>query len=289
MDIATVGYAVLVGITAGFASGLLGIGGGFIFVPALMFLVGVDIHTAIATSLLAIVFTTFAGGLTHVKRGNVSLASVPMLAWTAVIGANLGAMVALGTEEVHLRYAFGLLNIAASLKLLFMDRKEKGMAKDRSSMTFVPRKGHKDRGKADYRRFLNDDLRHDALLGVSWYTMAPFGFIVGFVSSLLGIGGGIIMVPFLCVIFGFPIKRAIGTSSVTIFFIAMAGVLRYSHSGEIDLAAGIIIGVLSMCTAAVGAQVVSKVSSRSLRRGFVLFQWFVALKIFGVLDAIFGG
>ncbi len=109
----------LIGILGGFLGGLFGVGGGTIFVPLLMFLKGFDIHRAVGTSLLIIIFTALAGAFFHGKAGMVDWKAAVGLGIFSVIGVWLGTKLSLKLDTVMLQRAFAVFLVLMAIKLFF--------------------------------------------------------------------------------------------------------------------------------------------------------------------------
>jgi uncharacterized membrane protein YfcA len=113
-------WAILsVGFATGFLAGMLGVGGGFIRMPALIYVLGVPTHVAVGTDLFEIVFSAGYGTLTHGLKGNVDIMMALIMQTGAAIGAQMGA---LGTRYVsgpRLRIAFAFLPLFGALLLLW--------------------------------------------------------------------------------------------------------------------------------------------------------------------------
>ena len=112
-------WGALIGALGGLASGLFGVGGGLIFVPLLVILLGFDIHVAIGTSLAVIIPTALAGLLRHGLAGKVDWTTAAIIAVFAILGAWLGAGLSLKINEVLLRRLFAFLIVIIALKLFF--------------------------------------------------------------------------------------------------------------------------------------------------------------------------
>ncbi|MEX1253363.1 MAG: sulfite exporter TauE/SafE family protein [Dehalococcoidia bacterium] len=112
-------FGLIIGLIGGFAGGLLGIGGGAIYVPAMVLLLGEDQHIAQGASLAAIVGTAIVGALTHLRRGNVD---VPAVAWVtppAVIAGFGAALLADVIEADALRRIFAVVMLGISLTTIY--------------------------------------------------------------------------------------------------------------------------------------------------------------------------
>ncbi len=114
---------ITIGLAVGIISGILGIGGGVLLVPAMVFLLQVNQHTAQGVSLAVIVPTAIVGSLSHYRQGNVLVSTAVLLGAVAVIGAVIGAVAAGWIEEVTLRRLFGLFTIAIAMRMFLSNRR----------------------------------------------------------------------------------------------------------------------------------------------------------------------
>ena len=108
-----------IGLVAGIVSSMMGVGGGIILVPMLIFLLNFDMHRAVGTSLLVIIPTALVGAYAHYRLGNINLVVAPIVIVGAVIGAWTGAHIAETTPSVYLEKVFGLLLLLISIKMIF--------------------------------------------------------------------------------------------------------------------------------------------------------------------------
>lgn len=115
-------FAILVGLASGLSSGLFGVGGGIVMVPAMVLGLGVDMKRAIGTSLAVIVPTALASGWRYHNRGNIDWLLALKLVPLAIIGGNLAAKVAQDLPTSVLKKAFAVLMVAVGIYLFFSDR-----------------------------------------------------------------------------------------------------------------------------------------------------------------------
>jgi len=115
MDFAT----AAIGILGGFLGGLFGVGGGTVFVPLLMLLKGFDVHRAIGTSLLIIIFTALAGAAFHGRAGMVDWKAAIILGVFSVLGVWLGTKLSLKLDAGMLQRLFAVFLVAVAVKLFF--------------------------------------------------------------------------------------------------------------------------------------------------------------------------
>ena len=242
------------GAAAGFLSGVFGIGGGLIIVPMLLIalhLQGVSdqvaIHIAIASSLATIVVTAVSSVRAHWRRGNIRWPDFRSLALGMLTGAFLGAQVTGRLPADTLRVLFACFTLAMAVRMI---------------LARVPEAG---RGPG------------------SAPVNAAVGALIGALSSVVGIGGGSMTVPYLAWR-GVAMREAVGTSAACGLPIAVAGTLGFVVAGtarDLPLPAfstGFIhwpsvlgITVISVFTAPLGAAVASRVKPQYLRRGFAVF------------------
>ncbi len=192
------------GGVAGFLAGLLGIGGGIVIVPLLIWVypaIGFPeetvVHLSLGTSLAAIIFTSFSASLGHNRKGNVDWTQVFPMALAGLVFALLGSFLAAHTEGKVLERLFGVLEIIIGIRLF-------------SSKS---------------------PLSPEKTLKTSTGSLFLVGGLSGLFSSFFGVGGGIIAVPLMLILLAIPIHLAIGNSCSLIIFISLFGTLGYILSG----------------------------------------------------------
>jgi uncharacterized protein len=202
------------GLLGGFFGGLLGLGGGVIMIPLMTWLAKMTQHQAHGTSLVAIVFTAIVGAATYFLLGGVDLKVALILAISATITARFGARYAHSLPEKKLKMAFGFFLIFASTMLVV-----KG---------YLPNIGW--------------------VFG-PWTTIFVFlmiGLVTGFVSGMMGVGGGGVMVPLMVVLGNIGQHMAQGTSLLAMIPASISGASTHYKLGNVklDIAWGLIIGSL---------------------------------------------
>ena len=214
-----VGAIVVVGVLAGFLAGLFGVGGGILIVPGLVLAAGMDQRLAHGTSLAAVLPISVASLVTYATHDNVDW---DVALWLA-IGAVAGAVI--GTKLLHVLPH-------RTLGLLF------------SGLLIV----------SAVRLFVSTDADDRAAITVATAAaLVVVGLATGILAGLLGVGGGIIMVPAMILLFGIPPVVAKGTSAAVIIPTAVMGTWRNRKKGNADLRAAAIIGAAGIVTAAIGA------------------------------------
>ncbi|MBQ3473799.1 MAG: sulfite exporter TauE/SafE family protein [Methanobrevibacter sp.] len=256
---------ILIGIFAGFASGLLGVGGGFLMVPLQFFLftsVGVDpslaMMVSLGTSLAIIIPTASSGAYQHQKKNKSIVKPGIRLAIFGILGGFCGGILANIIPTNILQITFAILLFVVALDMLFGSRSD----------------GEK------------------ALMEFNLLNAGIVGFLIGILSGLLGIGGGVFLVPSLCILFGFTLIEAIGTSSVFIAFTAIGGLISYIYTGfgvnpmpyslgYISLVNFVLIVLFSVPMASIGAKLVYKMPKERLKQIFAIILIYMAIKMIG--------
>ena len=125
MDTQTILIVVLIGIAAGMLSGLVGIGGGLIIVPALVYFLSMSQHTAQGTSLgLILLPVGIFAVLNYYKQGHIDLKVVGILAVGFVVGGYLGSKLSLSLSQETVKKIFAVLMILVAVKMIFFDKKK---------------------------------------------------------------------------------------------------------------------------------------------------------------------
>lgn len=217
---------VLVGLAAGFLSGLFGVGGGVLIVPALVLVLHMDQRLAHGTSLAAVLPISVAGLLTYWVNDNVDWEVALFLAIGAVGGAVLGTHLLHVLPKRTLAYAFTVLLVASAVRL------------------FIP----------------TDPSESLALTAVGAAALVAIGVASGVLAGLLGVGGGIVMVPAMVVLFGLSAVVAKGTSLAVIVPTSVMGTWRNRKRRNADLRVAAIVGVSGIVSAVVGGWISDQLS-----------------------------
>ena len=250
-------FIILMVITAfpvGFFAGLFGIGGGLITVPFLFFIFSsLDIdpnyvmHLAVGTSFSIIIPTSFVSVYTHNKHGAVDLQIIKSYALFVIIGVIAGTLLASIMKTKGLILFFTIIVYFLSIYLLFLKEKAQDT---KPNFNLLPK--------------------------------IVFGFISGFVSAPMGIGGAVMNVPILKY-FGYPINKAIGSAAAIGFFIALFGAIGFLISGSyldvdlplsigfINIPALLIFIPITTFMAKVGANAVHKIEKQKITKFFGIF------------------
>jgi uncharacterized membrane protein YfcA len=248
------GLLIFGGIVTGLLSGLFGVGGGGILVPVLYELFGalgtpedVRMHLAVGTSFAVILPTSFRAARSHYDRGAIDGAVLPLLGMAAVFGVILGSVTAKYSDDAVMKIVWVISATLMSASLIFR----------RESWRIA---GHPERP--------------------AW--SVPIGVVVGFLATLMGIGGGAYITLFLA-LFGRSMHVAVGTSAAFSAIVAVPAVLGYvwagwgvgglpaASLGYVSLIGAAILIPTSVLAAPFGVGMAHGLSKRKLEIGFSIF------------------
>lgn len=236
---------VLIGVLAGFVAGAFGVGGGILIVPGLLWGARYGQRLAHGTSLAAVVPISAASLVPYVANGAVEWRVAALL----VVGSMVGAVA--GTSLLH-RVPVGVLSLLFAVLLCAT-----------AARLFIAPHGGGD-GSMD--------------AGVAALVVLT-GFVAGLVSGLLGVGGGIVMVPALVLFAGFLPLDAKGTSLAVILPTAVIGTWRNRRRDNADLRAASVIGASGAAAAVVGGTVSALMPTAVANVSFAVLLVAVALRM----------
>ena len=253
----------LTAIPVGFVAGLFGIGGGLITVPFLYYIfgsLGIDqeylMHLAVGTSFAIIIPTSTVSVLTHHKFNAVDFNIVKNYGLFVITGVVFGAIFAASLKTKSLVLFFSVVILLLGIYLLLIKEKEKNI-----------------------------------IIEMKLHFKIILGFVVGFISAIMGIGGAVMNVPILK-FFGYSINKAIGSAAAIGFMIALFGAIGFLISGNylnanlplsigfINIPAFLIFIPITTIMARVGAKTVHSIDKNKISKFFGLFLLIVSIKFF---------
>jgi uncharacterized membrane protein YfcA len=245
---------VLTAVPVGFFAGLFGIGGGLITVPFLFFIfdaLGIDkmyvMHLAVGTSFAIIIPTSLVSVFTHNKHDSVDFKIIKSYGIFVISGVISGTILAAALETKSLVLFFSIIVYLLGTYLLFI--------KDKA-----------------------DDIK----INFAILPRIIFGFLSGFISAPMGIGGAVMNVPILK-FFGYPINKAIGSAAAIGFIIALFGAIGFLISGSylkanlpfsfgfLNIPAFLIFFPITTLMARLGAKASHRINKRKMTKYFGLF------------------
>jgi uncharacterized protein len=232
----------LVGLAAGALGGLFGVGGGLIIVPGLVLVAQLERRLAHGTSLAATLPIALASLSTYVVNGNVDWAIAPLMAIGTVTGAIVGTKLLTILPKRTITILF-IVTVLATAVRLFLATETTG---------------------------------RDNLTAWSAVLLVLIGLATGTLSGLLGIGGGIVMVPAMVVLFGMVPLIAKGTSVAVIVPTSIVGTLRNRANANVDLKVAAVAGGCGVLSAIAGGIIADDISTGVSNMMFGVLLIFVA-------------
>ncbi|WNY25538.1 sulfite exporter TauE/SafE family protein [Methanolapillus millepedarum] len=251
---------ILGGLIAGSFAGMLGVGGAFLLVPLQFFVLtktgyapDIAMKVAIATALAVTLPTALNSAYRHSKRGTVFWKYAALIGTFGFLFSFASSFVANYLPGSVLSFIFGIVVLAAALRT----------------------SSYKD---------TNED---PANISQNYFKYAVCGAIMGTISGLTGIGGGIVVIPLMIFVLRFPFINAVGTSSATIVFTSMGGIIGYFINGfdtvglppysvgYINILIFLILVIPSIIMSGVGASVTHRVNQKYIRYTFSILTFII--------------
>ncbi len=251
----TIGLTGL-GVVVGLAGTLVGIGGGFIVVPILLTVFHFEPGMAAGTSMMFIFFNSLSGSIAYLRQKRVDLLVGTFLALPTIPGTIIGGL-AVGLFDIsNFRLAFAFLLLGTSLYMFFRPIHLESTMRIRKWST---------------ERRLIDNSGREYSYRISLPLGAVISFFVGILANLFGVGGGIIHVPTMILLFGVPTHIATATSHFILVITSLSGLNVHLQLGHIDLSTAIPLGLGAVAGAQLGARLSQRLRSKTLERIFAVF------------------
>lgn len=217
---------------------------GFLIVPALV-MMGLPVHTAIGTSLTCITISSLSSAYTHIREGAVLYKVVIVKEAFSIPFAVVGAYLSSFMPEDVLKRVFAFLLFYLAYKLV---KERKRVCKEEE-------------------------------ISVNYLRVPIIGILAGLSSGLLGISGGVLNVPLFHTYVGLPVRYAVGTSSLSLFFTALAGTITHYRLGQVSLGTALLLSPGIIAGAHLGAKTAHSINPAKLRLGFAAILVIVAVKM----------
>ncbi|MCP4760247.1 MAG: sulfite exporter TauE/SafE family protein [archaeon] len=278
---------VLIAIGIGFLASLFGIGGGFLLVPTMIMYVGLSEHQTVATASFVIIFLALSSSIAYARQKRIDYKITAILMLASLVGSVIGALF---TEFVSGQFIIIMFGIVESVLAIILGLKK--TPNEKIQVTIVNEKSiekskNEDIKKSYYieRRIVDSDgkeYQYEANILLAF----PLTFLAGFLSSLLGIGGGTLYIQIFVFLCGMSIHLAIASSIFTIFFSSIASAGTFALMGQIDYGVGFAYAIGMVVGAQLGALINKKIESKLLKKLAALMILIIAVRmiIFAVVD-----
>lgn len=232
-------FAGVLAFIAGVAFGIFGAGGSILLVPILVYVLRLPVKVSLGMALLILVLTGGIAALAHARSGNVRWKVGLQWSLLGVAGAHAGGRVAEFIPATVLLTLFAAVVIVSAT----------GMIRSRGVVKIV----------------------HGTGESVSFVKIGTVGLSLGFLTGMIGVGGGFLLVPALVLLCGIDVKHAIGTSLLIISFNSLGGFLGFSHFTHFPLELTATIAAFNAVGSLVGERIGKPLSAARLRPAFGIF------------------
>jgi uncharacterized membrane protein YfcA len=266
------------GAAVGFLSGMFGVGGGFLITPLLIFY-NVPPAIAVATGANQVIASSISGAITHFRRGTIDLKLGTVLLLGGLCGATVGiwifsALRALGQLDlvISLLYVVLLTSVGGlmmweSINAIRRARRNETVTVKRAQHNWVHRLPFKMRFKK-------------SKIYLSVIPVAALGFGVGVLTSVMGVGGGFIMVPAMIYLLRIPTSVVVGTSLFQIIFVSTySTIVQAVTNHTVDIVLAFILMLSGVVAAQYGVRVGQKLKAEQLRALLALLILAVGLRL----------
>lgn len=242
---------LITGFLAGIIGGLLGTGGCALMMPVIRFGFHFDPALAVGTTLTAVVFTAASGAIQHMRMKNVDKYTALVTGGSGILGVIIGSL-AFGYIKGYgkiIDLIIGIAFIIVAVRMLY-----EGLLKKTSVAQLAP--------------------------NVPGTTAAKIslGSVVGFLTGIIGLGGGYALVPSYIYFLKAPVKLAIGTSMAAFVWMALVGAIFKFYQNVVNVPVAVTLGIGALVGAVIGAKLVAKFNPNALKALFGILFLYVSLK-----------
>lgn len=242
--------AIIFSFVIAFVFSMFGQGGGSVYSP-LLILLGYSVLISSSTSLVLNLITSVSAGYVFYRNKMIDMKASFMFVPGIVTGAFAGGFLSRFFDTSVLLWLFVILLFVLGIRMIY-----------------------------SYWEKSNVEEKVPEHLSLSMYLfIVVYGIVVGFISGLLGIGGGILIVPFMTYILKYPTKFAAGSSHLIISFSALAGILGHVTSHHLDIHLILTTGIAVLLGGYLGARFSLKVKPRMIKAGLGVIMWALAVQL----------
>tara|TARA_X000001036_G_scaffold66448_1_gene57209 strand:+ start:604 stop:1461 length:858 start_codon:yes stop_codon:yes gene_type:complete len=266
------------GLVVGFLSGMFGVGGGFLMTPMLM-LLGIPPAVAVASEANHILAASFSGFLAHMRRLNVDFLMGFILLTGGIVGSVLGVfllkyLLIIGQEKIFISLSYIFILVFVGVWMLWeslntLKKSNRGKINKLHEHIWL----HGLPFKIKFRK---------SHLYISIIPPIFIGFVVGVLSSIMGVGGGFILVPAMIYILGMPTQVVIGTSLLQIVFVTSVSTVMHSYINQtVDVVLSSLLLIGAVIGAQIGTRVMVKLKGEQIRFLLAIIIIIVAVVLIG--------
>jgi len=250
MDISiTLLYAVIFAFLIAVVFSMFGQGGGSVYSP-LLILLGYAVLVSTSTSLVLNLITSLSAGYVFYRNKMIDFRASFLFVPGIVVGAFVGGFMSRFVNTTILLWLFVFFLVVLGARMVYT---------------------YWEKGKVEEKPKTLSTAMHVFIV--------LFSLGVGLISGLLGVGGGILIVPFMTYVCKYPTKMAAGSSHLIISFSALAGIIGHATSHRLDIPLIVVTGIVVLIGGNLGARISMRVKSRMIKAGLGLLMWALAAQL----------
>ncbi len=243
-----------IGILGGAVAGLLGIGGGVLIIPILLYITSVEVKVTTAISVIQVFFASSFGTLFNYLQKTINFKYAAVFGLSSSVSYFFGSYFTKYIPNTTIKIIYLCCVILAAI-LFIIKKSNKDSSNDNEvASNLVPDKK-------------------------AYFKIIPIALVAGFAFGVLGVGGGFLYVPLLVLLFDFPLGIAIGTSLAIVFFNAIPGVLGKLLTVKFDFLIGIFVAIGAIVGSRVGTYLNKKIKPQIIRIIFIILLTVIIVRV----------
>lgn len=261
---------VFIGLAAGVFGTIIGAGGGFLIVPFLLLTQHFSSQMAVGTSLVVVFFNALSGTYAYAKQKRIDYQTAIIFSLATVPGSILGAYVTKWLSGEAFRTVFGIFILCVAAYVWYRARQETTQQVAVGSAPANP--------TTKVRTIVDaEGNSYSVSYDLKWGIISSFG--VGLIASVLGIGGGLIHVPLMIYLLGFPAHLATATSHLILTISSAIAAVSHVTVGEVDFTVALYLAIGAIVGAQIGARLAKRTKGSAIIKGLVVALVFLGIRL----------
>jgi uncharacterized membrane protein YfcA len=284
IDLTVATITLLVAVVTGILSATVGVGGGFIMVSYMVAVIDYSSQQAVGTSAFVIIFSAISASIAYFRQKRIDYKIGILATFLSVPGAIIGGYATglIPSQQLAILFSISLFFVGMRMILLPRERSKDVGPKDQKNgpvggLDKENKKALDGKPRHRWKRVIVDAAGHKFSYESNIIPSLPFFFLAGILSGLFGIGGGIVIVPALEVVAGFPMHLAVATSMFTMIFTSISSATTHLLLGHVafDYVVFLIIGIV--IGAQGGARIAKRMKGSAIERLFGVTMFMIGI------------
>nr|MDO8118263.1 sulfite exporter TauE/SafE family protein [Candidatus Sigynarchaeota archaeon] len=278
MDVVMFFLIVALALGIGFIASMFGIGGGFLLNPAMVLILGMTVGNTVGTISCVILVMSLSSTIAYSRQKRIDFVLTIIVVSTSVLGSVLGALTTLLLTGQFILVVFGIVEII--LAIILATKRNPQELRSLAGASEIPFETTQNTLSRHVLLRVHVDAEGNRFTYSSNLLWAlPLSFVAGFLSSMLGIGGGTLYIQIYTFLCGMSIHMAIACSMFSIFLTSISGFITFAAVGQVDYMVALAFGLGCIVGAQFGARVNKKIHSRYLKPMAVIMIMVIAINM----------